>query len=329
MQGRDINNKILDIINSIPDGQFVFVEDIKEGISHWTKDAVEYFGFSEEDLRNTKEVIQALVHPDDLARWEQELAAVFSLERDGFFLTYQIKNAKGDYAPCTGKGKIILDDEGEPVAFVGSITIRKDEEAHDAITDLPKFQTFLKHVSRTKKENRECLLMALEIKRFNSINALYGYNFGTRILYEIAGIIKKTIETNGSVYRIDGVTFGIIINNNSLDYAKTVFKKIRDKLAKLMLDGSSVNVEVYGGALYTKNYEVSSQTVYSCLLSALEKAKDKDSYEMVIFDDESHETNYKMLELLDTIKAGIRNECEGFYLCYQPLSILNTFLFAG
>ena len=58
--------------------------------------------------------------------------------------------------------------------------------------------------------------------------------------------------------------------------------------------------------------------MYSCLLSALEKAKDEDAYDMVIFDDESHETNYKMLELLDAIKSGIRNNCEGFYLCYQP-----------
>ena len=39
---------------------------------------------------------------------------------------------------------------------------------------------------------------------------------------------------------------------------------------------------------------------------------------IVVFDDELHENNYKMLELLDTIKGSIRNACEGFYLCYQP-----------
>ena len=58
--------------------------------------------------------------------------------------------------------------------------------------------------------------------------------------------------------------------------------------------------------------------MYSCLLAALEKAKEEDAYDLVVLDDESNESNFKMLELLDAIKAGIRKGCEGFYLCYQP-----------
>ena len=53
-------------------------------------------------------------------------------------------------------------------------------------------------------------------------------------------------------------------------------------------------------------------------MSALEKAKDIDDGKLVVFDDMSHENNQKTLELLDVIKASIRNNCEGFYLCYQP-----------
>ena len=318
MYETDINARIFEIISNIPDGQFVFVENIEAGVSNWTKEAVEYFGLPGINVFHTRDVMRALVHPDDLERWDQEMKAVFSMQRDSFFFTYQIKNAKGEYVPCTGKGKIILGETGAPLIFAGSMTVHQGEETNDAITDLPKFQTFLKHISREKKEYKECLLLALEIKRFNSINALYGYNFGNRILYETASLIKKTVGEMGSVYRIDGVCFGVILRSNCLEYAKKLFTKIREKLALLSLDGSAVNVELYGGALYTKNYTVSSQTVYSCLVSALEKAKDEDSYDMIIFDDESHETNYKMLELLDAIKASIRNQCEGFYLCYQP-----------
>ena len=84
------------------------------------------------------------------------------------------------------------------------------------------------------------------------------------------------------------------------------------------MDGVAINVELCGGALYTKNYKASYNTVYSYLLSALEKSKDEDNYGLVVFDDESHENNYKMLELLEAIKGSVRKECEGFYLCYQP-----------
>lgn len=318
MQGIELSTRIFDVVTNIPDGQFVFMENIPAGVSNWSRDAVEYFGLPSANLTNTKAVLGALVHPDDYEKWEQELEAVFAMQSDGFFYTYRIKNAKGEYAHCTGKGKIILGENGEPMLFAGSITIHEGEEAHDAITDLPKFQSFLSHVSQAKKRNKECLLVALEIKRFNSINALYGYNFGSKTLYEAARIMKKIIGENGTVYRLDGVSFGILFKNNNLEYAKSVFAEIRESMAKFSLDGTAINIEIYGGALYTKNYEVSSQTVYSCLLSALEKAKDEDAYDLIVFDDESHETNFKMLELLDVIKAAIRNNCEGFYLCYQP-----------
>lgn len=318
MRGEDINSKIFDIISSIPDGQFIFVENIETGVSNWVNEAVNFFGFSGCNVENTKEVMRSMVHPEDLEKWDQEMQAVFSMQRSDFFLTYQVRNAKGEYVPCTGKGKIVCDEEGAPLVFAGSMTIHQGEEANDAITDLPKFQTFLNHVSKTKKQNKECMLMALEIKRFNSINALYGYNFGSKTLYQVARIMKRTVGDDGKVYRIDGVTFGIILRSSKLEYAKAIFKEIRKNLEKFELDGTALNVEVAGGAIYTKNYEVSSQTVYSYLLSALEKAKDEDAYDMVIFDDESHENNYKMLELLDAIKAAIRNNCEGFYLCYQP-----------
>lgn len=312
------NEQLSTIVGNAPEGQYIFVEDLKTGISSWSKEAEEYLGLPGNSLNNTKEVILSLVHPDDREHWLQEIDEVFLRKRDSFFFTYHIRNAEGKYVPCTGKGWLLFDNNEEPQMFAGSLTIHKGEEMHDAITELPKLQGFLTHISMAKKQNREGLLMALEIKHFNSINALYGYDFGSKALYEIACTIKMVLGESGSLYRLEGVTFGILLTNTRLEFAKEVFQQIRERLANFSLDGCAVNIEICGGALYTKNSEVSSRVVYSCLLSALEKAKDENSYDMVIFDDESHENNYKMLELLDTVKAGIRNHCEGFYLCYQP-----------
>lgn len=99
MQSTDINTKIFEIISNIPDGQFIFVENVASGISNWSREAVEYFGLPGINVFNTKEVMRAMVHPDDVERWDQEMEAVFSLQRDGFFYTYQIRNAKGEYVP--------------------------------------------------------------------------------------------------------------------------------------------------------------------------------------------------------------------------------------
>lgn len=237
---------------------------------------------------------------------------------EAFYLSFRIKNAKGDYVPCTCKSSMIFDENGKPCIFTGSITIHKGEEEYDAITDLPKIQSFLSHISQIKKNNKECLLMALKLKHFNNINALYGYDFGNKTLYEIAKIISNIIGTDGAVYRLESTGFGIVFNESDLDRLKESYTKIRNALTNYSLDGFVLNIEMCGGALYTKNYEVSHQMIYSYLISALEKAKEDDDNKLVVFDDVSHENNYKTLELLDVIKASIRNNCEGFYLCYQP-----------
>lgn len=314
----NVNAEVFDIIRAVPEGHFVFVEKVESGESNWSKEAVEYFGFPDSRFSNTKAMILDITHPEDRERLQRELEDVFSKEKEAFYLSFRMKNAIGDYVPCTCKGRIVFDENGKPCIFTGSITIHKGEEEFDAITDLPKIQSFLAHISETKKSNKECLLMALKLKHFNNINALYGYDFGNKAMYEIAKIIRNIIGTSGAVYRLEGTGFGIVFNESDLEGLKESFSQIKDAMASYSLDGFALNVEMCGGALYTKNYEVSRKMVYSYLMSALEKAKDEDSNKLVIFDDASHENNHKTLELLDVIKASIRNNCEGFYLCYQP-----------
>ena len=314
----DINARIFEIISNIPEGHFVFVENIVTGVSNWSKDAADFFGFSQCRIENTKEVMQNIAHPEDKERLQQEFNEVFSKRKNAFYLSFRMRNAEGEYVPCTCKSNIIFDDDGNPSIFTGSITVDKSEEECDAVTDLPKVQSFLSNISQIKKANKECLLMALKLKHFTNINALYGYDFGNKTLYEIAKIISNAIGDNGAVYRLESTSFGIVFFMSDLDVMNECYNQISNALATYSLDGFALNVEMCGGALYTKNYETSHRMIYSYLMSALEKAKDQDDSKLVVFDDMTHENNHKTLELLDVIKASIRSECEGFYLCYQP-----------
>ena len=182
------------------------------------------------------------------------------------------------------------------------MTVHKGEEENDAVTDLPKLQKFLSHISRIKKANKECLLMALELNHFNKLNALYGYDLGNRILYEIAKIISEIIGSNGALYRLSGTDFGIVFFGSCLENIRDIFAQIRDALANFSLDGSAINIEVCGGAIYTKNYKVSYNTVYSYLLSALEKAKDLD---LLLVPYESKNGMEDTKNALNEIKCGM------------------------
>ena len=292
--------------------------NLESGESNWSQEAIEYLGFSGCQVSNIKEKMKDITHPEDKEHLLQEFEEVYSKKKEVLYFNFRIKNANGIYVPCTYKGKMILDEDGKPCMFKGMLTIHNGDEDLDPITDLPKVQSFLSHISGVKKNNKECLLMALKLKHFNNVNVLYGYDFGNKALYEIAKIMCDFIGTRGSVYRLESTSFGIIFNDSNIDELKECYSQISDALGSYCLDGFTLNIDMCGGALYTKNYEVSHRMVYSYLLSALEKAKDEEDNKLIVFDDASHENNHKTLELLDVIKASIRNNCEGFYLCYQP-----------
>ena len=318
MQGEELSTKILDVINHVSDGQFVFVHDMRTGVSTWSQEAVDYFGLPSMTLQNTEKVLGVLVHPDDYPKWVQELNDIFTLRKDIFFYTYQIRNKAGQYVYCTQKGKTVLDKMGRPAIFTGSLTIHKNEIEYDSVTDLPKQREYLEEIKRLKDDKKKCLSMIIEMKKFHSINTLYGYEFGNKTLYELARFMKGLLGSAGKLYRLEGAVFAFVIWNNDLNYVKELFHEIREGCSAFQMDGFALNLEVAGSALYTQNSAVSAQTILSCLFSALEQSKEEEHYNLVIFDDEKHKDNYRLLELLDTVKVSIRNSCEGFYLCYQP-----------
>lgn len=314
----NIEEEIYNLASNMPEGQFAYVENLENEDSYWTKEAVEYFGFSGCKVQNTKELILKMTHPEDRERLQLELEDFFVKKKESFYLSFRLKNGSDEYVSCTCKSSLILDEGGEARIFTGTVTVHKGEEECDAITELPKIQTFFSHISQIKKSNKECLLMALKLKHFNTINTLYGYDFGNKTLYGIAKIISDIIGECGAVYRLESTSFGVIFYDSDLDRMQEDYSKMSKALMEYSLDGFALNIEMCGGALYTKNYEVSHRMIYSYLMSALEKAKDSEDNKLIVFDDETHENNHKTLELLDAIKASIRNNCEGFYLCYQP-----------
>ena len=323
MQADKLSEKILDIVNNVSDEKFVFVQDMHTGIATWSQEAVEYLNLPGMNLKDTTSVFGALVPPDDFPKWIQELNDVFSYKKEDFFCTFNILNAQGNYVPCIGKGRMVFDEEGKAEVFAGTVTIQKKEVEQDALTDLPKLQEFIKDIREARKK-KECLAIAVELRHFHNVNTLYGYHFGNKALYAVAKRMKELIAGNGKVYRMEGTQFLFLVSNNDIEYAKQFYANLRDELSGFELDGCSLNLEMTGGALHTKNNLTSSQTMLSYLLSALEKAKDEESFELVVFDDETHENNYKMMEMLDAVKAAVRNHCEGFYLCYQPFVSTTT-----
>lgn len=123
MSNNGLNALILDTINEVSDGKYIYVHDMKTGKVRWTKAAKEYFGLPDVYLDDFEKIWYSLIHPNDVEKCKRELEDVLAQKKDSFFMLYHMKNAKGEYILCRGKGKLIRDEEGNANVFAGAITL--------------------------------------------------------------------------------------------------------------------------------------------------------------------------------------------------------------
>ena len=97
----NLNEKINEIINNMPSGNLVFVQNIETGESKWSKEAAEYLGVSGCELCNTQDFMKEITHPEDRGRVKQEFIEVISKKKETFYLNFKIRNSNISKARCT------------------------------------------------------------------------------------------------------------------------------------------------------------------------------------------------------------------------------------
>lgn len=318
MINQGLSGKILDTINEISDGKFMYVQNLKKGTVRWTKAAKEYFGINDVNMESMGEVWMSKIHPRDIDKYRTELKSVLNLEKESFFMLYHIKNAKGNYVLCRGKGRIIRNDEGEAQYFAGAVSVCAGELIYDSLSGLQNTNGFNKTIDKYNEENTPYLAMVVEFVNFQEINTLYSYNFGSKVIFELSRLFHDMMDGIGHVFRVEGTRFIFVNKSDDLDEIRELFAKVRDLCKHFSLDGNVLNLEIVGGTIYTKQWSTDPQDILSCLTSIVEKTKSESIYDLLVYDDKLHEDLHQSTELIAAIKASIRNNCEGFYLCYQP-----------
>ena len=65
--------------------------NLESGESNWSKEAMEYLGFSECRVEDTKKRMRDITHPEDFEHLQQEFEEVSSKKKEVFFLYFRIK----------------------------------------------------------------------------------------------------------------------------------------------------------------------------------------------------------------------------------------------
>jgi diguanylate cyclase (GGDEF)-like protein len=108
-------------------------------------------------------------------------------------------------------------------------------------------------LERARNNTRQLGLLMLDIDAFNFINEEFGYPAGDEVLREMAGRLKRTIQSYDRVGRVSGGAFSVVVPETDLPHAVVVAERLRNEVRHqpFVIDGREITVSVSVGAAST------------------------------------------------------------------------------
>ena len=301
-------------------GAYTYLADIKHNYSRWSKEAVDYFGLPSEYMENAGDVWMENVHPDDRAAYAASIKELFGGKVSEHNLQYRARTKDGKYIVCTCRGVVIRNEHGEPDYFGGTIRNNDTLSYFDDISNFRSLYGFLEDLQSAQWKGDDIQIMLIGINEFSRLNDIYGYTFGNRVLQEFSKMIDTEAHGMGEWYRMDGTKFAIVCKKASVDDLKNLYKRIQyNSIHDFMVDGNRVVLSFVAGAINLDSLDVSSETVYSCLRFAYYESKNNHLGELFVLKNNVSDDKRFAIERINVIRNSIVNNCEGFFLCYQPI----------
>ena len=215
---------------------------------------------------------------------------------------------------------VIRNEHGEPDYFGGTIRNNDTLSYFDDISNFRSLYGFLEDLQSAQWKGDDIQIMLLGINEFSRLNDIYGYTFGNRVLQEFSKMIDTEAHGMGEWYRMDGTKFAIVCKKASVDDLKNLYKRIQyNSIHDFMVDGNRVVLSFVAGAINLDSLDVSSETVYSCLRFAYYESKNNHLGELFVLKNNVSDDKRFAIERINVIRNSIVNNCEGFFLCYQPI----------
>ncbi len=311
---------MFDVFSILAGGNLVTLYHVKAKLTRYSVASVELFGLPGEYVKDGAHEWAEHVHPEDRKRYLDTMAAMFEGKTKSYDLTYRVRTKEGSYGLFRFVGGVLRNENGE-IRQAGGISINEGlMENTDPITVLRNQYGFFSDLASVIEAKRKSVILMTGFDRLNQINEEHGYGFGNRVLQEIAWILRETLGQDGTIYRMEGAKFAFMTDRLSEEEVQELYEKIRRRLlGGIKLDEIRLNLAANGGIISTARTRMNERTVYDCLMRSYHESKHNKHGNPVVFDGSRSHSEKDSLEMLNEIRSSMVNDCEGFYLLYQPV----------
>ena len=322
-----LHGKISDI--SGDDQSYLMVTDMQHNLTFVPESTAEFLGIPSgwcED--GYKIVLEKSVHPYDCPEYTEEMKKRLrgiNLENDLY-----IRMGKDKKYVMT---QIITDmilEQGKNRYFIVLLRNQNVIPEIDPLTDLYGQVKFEKDIVDYIQQGRKVAVLEIEIDHMNDINILYGTNYSDRIQKVLAYRFIYMMDADKAVYRMGNSNYAFILRDASREDAAAFLEKIRARLEEsVVLENNHFDLKIYASGIILDHYEGEISTVQSKLEYVLGKMRTRRDHKLMFFNDLVQINGDVDLDLMKIIHQSVLNQCDGFYVEYQPVVHAQTGEIAG
>lgn len=197
----------------------------------------------------------------------------------------------------------------------------------DRLTGIHNTTGFINDVEKILEmnPNKKYAIIKLGIRDFRYINRMYGYNYGDKVLKNIAKNLARSCHNNETCARIEKDIFALFYEFKSKEAIEKRMNRVRQKIIdKRILNKMKSSINFVTGIYIIDNYR--NEAVIDMLDKALlaQKSVSKTSIleQYIYYDDWMLDQQFNCSRLLDEIKPAMDNN--EFQLYIQPQYDIRT-----
>ena len=326
------------------------VKAISDGVWEWdlSSDRIDYsarwksmVGSQEWEIQNNPVEWLVRVHPADIDRLKQNLAACRQGKIEQFEMEYSLLHKDGQYRFMRCKCLAVKNVRGEISHLIGSqtnITDRRQIETrlkhytwYDRLTNLPSRQFFIERLQELSRldrdENYLFGILYLDLDRFKNINYNFGHLTGDLLIVEIVRKLKFCLRTQDILARLGGDEFAVLlVGFDDPYYPSEVASRIQQEFSepiKIAEDSIliTIGIGIADPQLAEDYFSTSSKNDLIESLKnaeiAMLQAKQKGQACSKVFESQWHLQDLEKSRSADDLRKAI--EQEQFELNYQPI----------
>ena len=268
----------------------------------FNKAAEEMFGYSKEEMLH-KDSLKNIV-PDYLyEKHRNALKKFFETKKPQNLLkkksvNLEAKKKDGTIFPIhiafgvseTMDGGVIVVANIEDLTETIKMKKEKDkfyyEATHDSLTNLANRFLFKEYIKDLIQQNRDFVLLYIDLDKFKQINDTLGHNYGDCVLKIVAKRMKNVVRNEDIVARLGGDEFAIILKNvyNKKDIENIVKKILNSIEEKIKVNKHELFISAsIGIAIFPKDGNYIEEIIKNAD-QAMYKAKHSNEYKYFFYD---------------------------------------------